>query len=108
MTPDDAAKPAHAGDLRRPARDPHRAARGDYAGNGRWVAGSAARLVNGWVSPAALGYAFVIAQAAAVVRLAELEYIGLRKASRSEGDAPPAGDATGVVDSARADSTTVR
>lgn len=31
------------------------------------------------LSPTALGYAFVIAQAAAVAVLAELEYIGLRR-----------------------------
>lgn len=46
-------------------------------GNALWVLGSLAVLA---LSPTALGYAFVIAQAAAVAVLAELEYIGLRRA----------------------------
>jgi hypothetical protein len=51
------------------------------AGNVAWVAGSAALLIAGGVSPNLLGYVFVVAQALAVVLLAELEYAGLRKAS---------------------------
>ena len=47
-------------------------------GNAAWVLGSALVLVV--LSPSALGYAFVIAQAIAVLLLAELEYVGLRKA----------------------------
>jgi hypothetical protein len=36
-------------------------------------------LVSGWVAPTALGYAFVIAQAAVVAVLAELQIAGLRR-----------------------------
>lgn len=50
------------------------------AGNALWVAGSAVLLISGWVSPNLLGGTFVIAQAITVVLLAELEYVGLRKA----------------------------
>jgi hypothetical protein len=49
------------------------------AGNVLWVAGSA--LVLMVEVPTALGYAFVIAQGVVVAFLAELEYIGLRKAA---------------------------
>jgi hypothetical protein len=45
-------------------------------GNALWVLGSLAVLA---LSPTAVGYAVVIAQAAAVAVLAELEYIGLRR-----------------------------
>jgi hypothetical protein len=47
------------------------------AGNALWVVGSIAIL---GLAPTGLGYAFVIAQAAVVALLAELEYAGLRKA----------------------------
>ena len=46
-------------------------------GNAGWVAGSALVLLAN--VPAALGYAFVIAQAVVVALLAELEYTGLRR-----------------------------
>ena len=46
-----------------------------------WVVDSVALLFTGWVQPAMLGYAFVLAQAAAVAVLAELEYVGLRRAT---------------------------
>ena len=46
-----------------------------------WVLDSAALLVSGWVDPALLGYAFVVFQAAVVAVLAELEFIGLRRAA---------------------------
>ena len=36
-------------------------------------------LISDWVFPTLLGHAFVIAQAIAVVLLAELEYAGLRR-----------------------------
>jgi hypothetical protein len=49
------------------------------AGNAVWVAGSALVLVSDWVSPNPLGQGFVIAQAATVVLLAGLEYMGLSK-----------------------------
>ena len=50
------------------------------AGNALWVVGSVVLLISGWVSPNPLGRTFVIAQAITVVLLAELEYVGLRKA----------------------------
>ena len=46
-----------------------------------WVVDSVALLFTGWVQPAMLGYAFVLLQAAAVAVLAELEYMGLRRAT---------------------------
>lgn len=49
--------------------------------NALWVVDSLALLASGWVMPTALGTAFVIAQAAAVAVLAELEYLGLRRAA---------------------------
>lgn len=54
-------------------------------GNVLWTLGSIALLISGSVSPSALGYAFVIAQAATVALLAELEYVGLRKAGPATG-----------------------
>ena len=50
-------------------------------GNAAWVLGSLALFLA--VSPTALGYAFVIAQALVVVALAEMEYVGLRKAAET-------------------------
>jgi hypothetical protein len=47
--------------------------------NALWVLGSVAVLVAAPVAPTALGYAFVIAQAAAVAVFAELQVIGLRR-----------------------------
>jgi hypothetical protein len=44
-----------------------------------WVIDSVVLLVTGWVAPNALGHAFVIAQAAFVAVLADLEYLGLRR-----------------------------
>jgi hypothetical protein len=44
-----------------------------------WVVDSIVLLFTGWVAPNALGYAFVIAQAAAVLLFADLEYLGYRK-----------------------------
>jgi hypothetical protein len=44
-----------------------------------WVVASICLLVGNWVAPTMLGYAFVIAQAAAVGLFAELQYIGLRR-----------------------------
>ena len=55
------------------------AVRAIIALNVLWVAGSAVLLVGGWVTPTALGYAFVSAQAAAVAVFAELQFIGLRR-----------------------------
>jgi hypothetical protein len=44
-----------------------------------WVVDSIALLFTGWVAPNGLGYAFVIAQAAGVLLLADLEYMGYRR-----------------------------
>lgn len=44
-----------------------------------WVIGSLLVLAGGWTAPNALGYAFVILQAAAVGILAELQYLALRR-----------------------------
>ncbi len=47
--------------------------------NAAWVIGSAALLF--LVAPNTLGYAFVIVQAIAVAALAEMQYMGLRRAA---------------------------
>jgi hypothetical protein len=44
-----------------------------------WVVASICLLVGNWVAPTMLGYAFVLAQAAAVGLFAELQYMGLRR-----------------------------
>jgi hypothetical protein len=44
-----------------------------------WAADSVLLLMTNWVSPGALGYAFVIAQALIVALLGELQYVGLRR-----------------------------
>lgn len=44
-----------------------------------WVADSLAPLFTGWVSLTGLGHALVLAQAAGVIVLAGLEYLGLRR-----------------------------
>jgi hypothetical protein len=46
-----------------------------------WVVDSVALLVFGWAEPTALGYVFVAVQAVAVLVLADLEYVGLRRAA---------------------------
>ncbi len=46
-----------------------------------WVVASFGLLVSGLVSPTALGIAFVSAQAVAVALFAELQFIGMRRAS---------------------------
>ena len=46
-----------------------------------WTACSIGLLLTDYVVPSALGYAFVIAQAAVVAVFAELQFIGLRKLS---------------------------
>jgi hypothetical protein len=50
-------------------------------GNAAWVAASILVLLLGWIEPNRLGYAFVMAQAAAVAVLAEIEYAGLRRSA---------------------------
>lgn len=44
-----------------------------------WIADSVLILVAGWFAPTTLGIAFVLAQAAAVAIVTELEVIGLKK-----------------------------
>jgi hypothetical protein len=61
----------------------HRAVWAVIALNGIWVADSFMLLASGWVSPTALGYAFVIAQALVVLLFAEAQYLGLRSARRA-------------------------
>jgi hypothetical protein len=46
-----------------------------------WVVDSVALLFTGWVAPNALGYVFVIAQAAMVLVLADFEYMGLKRST---------------------------
>jgi hypothetical protein len=46
--------------------------------NALWAGASVLPLVNGWVAPTVLGYAFVIAQAAIVALLGALQYVGLQ------------------------------
>ena len=50
--------------------------------NGVWVADSLILLASGWVAPTGVGYAFVLAQALAVL-VAETQYLGLRRAGRT-------------------------
>ena len=49
-----------------------------------WVADSILTLVSGWFQPTALGIAFVLAQAAVVAVVTELEVIGLKKSTPVE------------------------
>jgi hypothetical protein len=51
--------------------------------NWLWAVNSILLLVSGWVTPSALGTAFVIFQAAVVAGFAELQYIGLRQQVRT-------------------------
>ncbi|MBM7062502.1 hypothetical protein JQX08_17450 [Pseudomonas sp. UL073] len=55
--------------------------------NALWVLDSLLLLVSGWVAPNLLGYAFVIAQALAVLLFIELELLGLKQ---SQAQALPA------------------
>jgi hypothetical protein len=47
--------------------------------NALWVAGIALLLASGWVTPGALGHAFVVAQALAVAAFGALQFVGLRR-----------------------------
>jgi hypothetical protein len=49
--------------------------------NAVWVIDSIVLLFTGWVAPNALGYVFVVAQAAAVLLFADLEYMGLKRST---------------------------
>jgi hypothetical protein len=53
------------------------------AGNAVWAIDSILLLVTGYVSPTALGYAFVIAQALVVGVFAELQYVGMKRSAQS-------------------------
>ena len=50
-------------------------------GNALWAIDSVVLLVTGWVDPTVLGIAFVLFQAAVVAVLAELQFLGLRRAT---------------------------
>lgn len=52
--------------------------------NALWVAASFGLLASGYIAPNWLGIAFVSAQALAVAILAELQFIGMRRASTEE------------------------
>lgn len=47
--------------------------------NALWAVDSIVLLVSGWVTPNALGYAFVIAQTVVVAGFAEMQYLALRQ-----------------------------
>ena len=47
--------------------------------NALWALDSVILLLSGWVAPNALGYGFVIAQAAVVAMFAEIQLISLRR-----------------------------
>jgi hypothetical protein len=46
-----------------------------------WVVDSILLLFTGWVAPNVLGYVFIVAQAAMVLVLADLEYMGLKRSA---------------------------
>jgi hypothetical protein len=46
-----------------------------------WIAGTLLLFASASIAPNALGYAFLISQAAVVALLAELEYVGLRRSA---------------------------
>jgi len=52
-------------------------------GNALWVLDSVLLLASGWVTPTSAGYAFVIAQALAVLMYAEFQYMGLRRSTEA-------------------------
>lgn len=49
--------------------------------NVAWVAASVWLLLGGRIQPNAFGYAFIIVQAVAVALFAEIQYVGLRRAT---------------------------
>ena len=60
-----------------------------------WIVESIAILLMGWFAPTGLGIAFVLAQAAAVAIVTELEVIGFRR-SPVQADAMPGVDGAGL------------
>lgn len=55
--------------------------------NALWALDSVLLLLTGWIEPSVLGEVFVVAQAIAVVVLAELEFVGLRRSTLVEAHA---------------------
>jgi hypothetical protein len=51
------------------------------AANTMWAFDSVALLFTGWIEPTAIGYAFIVFQAIVVAAIAELQYVGLRRAA---------------------------
>ena len=49
------------------------------AGNLGWAVACVALLASGWIAPTSLGVAWILAQAATVAVLAELQWTGLRR-----------------------------
>ena len=47
--------------------------------NAIWAVDSIILLLSGWLTPNALGYAFIIFQALVVAAFAEIQYIGMRR-----------------------------
>ncbi len=76
--------------LGRRAPVPRAAAAAVVAVNLGWVAASAALLALPAVAPSALGTAFVVAQALAVLGFAEAQWVGLRRGARAARAAGPA------------------
>jgi hypothetical protein len=52
-----------------------------------WIADSVILLLMGWFQPTGLGIAFVLAQAAALAIITELEVIGLKRSAALRGEA---------------------
>lgn len=52
------------------------------AGNAAWAIECVVLAIGGLLSPSALGIAFLLSQAVAVVVFAELQYVGLRRSTR--------------------------
>jgi hypothetical protein len=49
--------------------------------NALWAIDSIVLLFTGWVEPTALGYAFIVFQAVVVAVFAEVQYVGLKRAT---------------------------
>ena len=64
---------------------PHRLVWALVAGNLAWAAGCATLLASGWIEPTRLGTLWILAQAACVVVLAELQWTALRRGRAGAG-----------------------
>lgn len=62
---------------------PRWAVLGVVIGNALWAIDSVLLLLPGWIAPNWLGGGFILAQAAIVAALAELEYVGLQRSARA-------------------------